>query len=187
MNAQLDLFDAASALLRGSPWLAVHKGDLRARALADRHYTRKRPGHPQWTRPGYNYVLVTPCGRACFVWWRPKYEAGVERYDGLRCLECTIFRREGPPPHLGGLPEASELVEGAVSALDWPEAWQYLGGELPICAQLPTLLVTGVGSRQTAARQVAPPGRCFREAGFVDLDHKVGRADVWLQRTREVG
>lgn len=165
-------------------WLPVNKGDRRARALADLHYTRKSPGHPQWTRPGYNYVLVTECGLAAFVWWRPKFEAGIERYDGLRCIECTLFARRGAAHDQGGLPIASELVRQAVIALDLPEAWQYLSGELAVPEDLPTLLVTGIGSKQTARRRgkAAPPGRCFIEAGWVELDHKKGRADVWLQQ-----
>jgi hypothetical protein len=81
-------------------WTPTTKGNARCRALADRHYTRQKPGSPQWTRPGYSAVLYasTDVGEAVFVWWRPKWEdgrPGTSRKDGLRCIECTHFRREG--------------------------------------------------------------------------------------------
>lgn len=79
-------------------WRETDKGDPRCRRLADRHYSRQTPGARMWTRPGYNFVLYTPDGRgAVFVWWRPKWESGIlgtERADGLRAIECTIFRNE---------------------------------------------------------------------------------------------
>ena len=160
------------------PWVRVDKGERRARVLADKHYTRQSPGHPMFTRPGYNFVLYTEVGdvRACFVWWRPKWEAGQERKDGLRCLECTIFRREGPRD---AEPVASALVLAAVHALKMPVALDDLAGVV----DPPDGLITGVGTEQTRKRRSkrSLPGKCFREAGFVEFDHKKGRADVWLK------
>lgn len=151
-------------------WRETDKGDARCRRLADRHYTRQRPGHPMWTRPGYNMVLYTSdeCGEACFAWWRPKWEDGIERFDGLRALECTLFRNE-----TGWL--SSSLIEQAVAAV---QCWErYEPG---------SSLITGIGSLQTQRRRSRNnrPGHCFRVAGWEDFEHARGRADVWLMCKR---
>lgn len=160
-----------------NPWVRVPKGDVRCRKLADRHYTRQRPGHPQWTRPGYTHVLYASdqYGEAVWCWWRPKWEAGVERGDKLRCIECTIFRREG----LAIL--SSDLVRAAVAALDTAQARQDLA--LDVCGPISDGLITGIGSQETSRGRSkhSPPGKCFRDAGWTDFDHKPGRADVWLR------
>lgn len=160
--------------MRISVWSVTHKGDPRGRALADKHYTRQSPGHPMWTRPGYNYVLIAD--GAVFVWWRPKWEAGIERKDGLRAIECTIFRRESPD-----LPKSSEMIRAAVAALTWPEARAEL--RLDACGSVPDGLITGVGVSATAARRSrhSPPGACFRAAGWRELKGKQSRrAQAWL-------
>lgn len=70
-------------------WMMTHKGDKRAVALADRHYTRQKPGTPQFCRPGRNVVLLSRDERALWVTW-----SGI-RDDGYNAWECTIFRNEG--------------------------------------------------------------------------------------------
>lgn len=158
-----------------NPWVRTHKGDTRARALADLHYTRQTPGHPMWTRPGYNYVLLVEPALAVWCWWRPKWEAGVGRKDGLRCLECTIFRRTPEAPL------ASDLVRWAVEALWRPEAFADLqySNAVPISDGL----ITGVGAKQTqrGRSKKSPPGKCYLAAGWEPFDHRPGRADVWLR------
>lgn len=158
-----------------NPWVRVHKGDSRARVLADCHYTRQNPGHPMWTRPGYNYVLLVEPGLAVWCWWRPKWEAGVERKDGLRCLECTIFRRTLQAPL------ASSLVCWAVDALWRQEAFEDL--RLANAVPITDGLITGVGSVQTqkGRSKNSLPGKCFLAAGWRYFDHRPGRADVWLK------
>ena len=155
------------------PWEVIRKGDVRGRILADKHYTRQTPGHPMWTRPGYNFCLYCEDtkGGAVFVWWRPKWEADIERKDKLRCLECTIFRNE-----TNWL--SSDLVKVAVVALESVEAKLELHHENP--AKL--MLITGVGSTKTIRGRSSKslPGACFRYAGWKDFDHKSGKADVWL-------
>lgn len=167
MSADRALFPASTI-----GWLVSTKGDADGRALAERHYTRQTPGAASWTRPGYNYVLVLPDGRGVFVWWRPKWEAGIERMDGLRAIECTIFRNSSPR-------RSSDLVREAVEALSWPAAGRYLHG----ITDPPDGLITGVSSAKTARRRSrrSLPGKCFREAGWVEFDHAKGVADVWLR------
>lgn len=154
-------------------FVETDKGDQRCRMLADRHYTRQKIGDRQWTRPGYNQVLYFSdrVGAAVFVWWRPKYEAGVERRDGMRAIECTIFRNES-----GAL--SSDLVIDACAAL---QSWERFSRDLAI--------ITGVDSTATASRRGknSRPGECFRRAGFVDMPLRQAfrkrrgvRCDTWL-------
>lgn len=169
----------------GGEWVVTNKGDQRARAMADRHYTRQSPGHPQWTRPGYSAVLLaeSPAGRALFVWWRPKWEhgaPGTARKDGLKCLECTHFRREGAGAGLpGALPIASALIRAAVAALNWPAVRAAL--HLDAAGVLMDGLITGVGSAATQSRRskASVPGRCFEAAGWTRLQKRGGKADYW--------
>jgi len=163
-----------------APWVPTTKGDRRCRALADLHYTRQTPGHPQWTRPGYSAVLHAgpDTGGALWVWWRPKWEdgrPGTARKDGLRVVECTHFRRTPG----ADLPRASALIRAAVAALALPEvrAALHLGAAGPIAG-----LLTGVGSRATARGRSrrSEPGACYLHAGWERYNKRGGRADVWL-------
>lgn len=147
---------------------------MRCRLLADKHYSRQTPGHPMWTRPGYNYVMYLEHeGRgAVWCWWRPKWEAGIERFDKLHALECTIFRNETTL-------RSSELVCEAVEALYLPEAEEALKLKEP--SQY--LLITGVSAPKTrkGRSKNSLPGACFRYAGWAPLEGKTSRrADTWL-------
>ena len=168
-------------------WVVTTKGDARCRAMADRHYTRQTPGHPQWTRPGYSAVLHAQAerGEGLFVWWRPKWEdprPGTARKDGLRCLECTHFRREGAATGApGALPIASDLIRAAVAALDMPEVRAAL--HLDAAGPITDGLFSGVGSSATSARRsrTAEPGECFARAGWTRIAKSGARADVWYR------
>lgn len=154
-------------------WTRVDKGDVRCRKLADRHYSRQTPGHPMWTRPGYNFVLyaVDEKGEASFCWWRPKWEAGIERKDGLRVIECTIFRNESSTV-------SSLLIRQAVEQLATSQA----RADLAINA-IDFPLITGISTEKTARGRSrrSLPGQCFRRAGWHEFTKgKTGRADVWL-------
>jgi len=163
----------------GTPWARITKGDSRGRELADRHYTRQTPGNPRWTRPGYNHVLFAEFGGglALWCWWRPKWEdgrPGTSRKDGLRALECTMFRREGRTP------VASELIRAAVAALDTEAAARDL--HLSAAGAI-EMLLTGVNARATRRRRGrrSRPGECYLRAGWRVLPgKKSARADVWL-------
>ncbi|MEK0313724.1 hypothetical protein [Cohnella sp. 56] len=71
-------------------WQIIDKGDRRALALADRHYTRQTPGSNQFCRPGRNLVLLGQDAKALWVTW-----SGI-RDDGWEAWECTIYRNESP-------------------------------------------------------------------------------------------
>lgn len=75
-------------------WRVVGKCDLAAVALADRHYSRRKVGSPQFMPPGETLVLVAE--RAVWGWWRPHPASGLRSLNGLDGWTCTIFRNEGP-------------------------------------------------------------------------------------------
>jgi hypothetical protein len=168
--------DTPTPPLGGEHWVETYKGDARAREHADRHYTRQSPGHPMWTRPGYNCVMLTHDASALWCWWRPKWEhgtPGTSRKDGLRVIECTMFRRDP------GAPIASFLVCAAVDYLRSEHAARSLHLD---AAGVVNALITGVGSSQTRGGRSprSPPGACFRHAGWRQFSKRGGKADVWL-------
>lgn len=159
-------------------WEEVSKGDARCRALADRHYSRQTPGHPMFTRPGYNQVLYysDSKGDAVYVWFRPKWESGIKgtmRKDGLYAIECTLFRNESAAL-------SSYLILDACAALmNWPKSHD---------TDWPDGAITGVKSGATERRRSkhALPGACYRRAGWIEFEHnKSDRADTWLKFKRE--
>lgn len=161
-------------------WKPTDKGDARCRALADSHYSRQTPGHPMFTRPGFNYVLhyESAYGEAAWCWWRPKWEdgrPGTQRKDGLECLECTLFAYR---KRADNAPLASEFVRDAVTALYLPAAAE----ALKLARPQDMLLITGVSSGKTSERRSrrSLPGKCFREAGWEEMEKATKRADVWL-------
>lgn len=127
-----------------SNWLTVSKGDIRARGIADRHYSRQKVRSPQFTRPGNNLVLLTEDCSSLWVSWKPAN--GIKRMDGLGDVyECTIFHRDS-----GDL--ASDLIKAAIVLTEqiWgipKEGW-----------------VTYIADDKV---QSPNPGYCFKMAGFV--------------------
>ncbi len=165
-------------------WVRITKGDPRGRRLADEHYTRQTPGAPSWTRPGFNHVLWWQGSDGVGLWcvWRPKWEAGIERKDRLRVLECTMFRRTtdfSGLPFGQPLPIASEMIRAAVAATTRPAAVADL--HLDTAGDI-SAIITGVRSDATMGRRgrATQPGHCFRMAGWQPIDKVSGRADVWL-------
>ena len=77
-------------------WERTHKFDAAAAALADRHYSRRTVGSPQFMPPGQTVILINPTRTAVFGWWRPHPSAGITPMNGLDGWTCTIFRNESP-------------------------------------------------------------------------------------------
>lgn len=125
-----------------SLWQIRNSKDPAALALADRHYSRRKPGSGQIGPPGRKITLVTPCERAVWLshWPDPKYVL-----DGLDAWRCSIFRSEG-----AGL--ASELIEAAM------EITAALWVDIPEDRWL-----TWVDRSKVAS---ANPGYCFKQAGW---------------------
>ena len=101
-------------------WIEVKDGDVRARALFDRHYSRIHykdgrqfnPNNPKrnlFCGPGAKMVLLTTTCDALFVW--RKFNSG----DSQQGINCMVFRNESPLL-------ASELILEAerLAAQRWP-------------------------------------------------------------------
>jgi hypothetical protein len=73
----------------GNPQFPIWK---LACALADRHYSRRKVGSPQFMPPGQTIVLLTEENDAVFGWWRPDPKAGIKQMNNLDGWTCTIFR-----------------------------------------------------------------------------------------------
>jgi hypothetical protein len=126
------------------PWRRVKRSDARARALADRHYSRQTVGAVDFMPAGRVFVLLTHCGRA--VW------GVVENLDpaGELRWRCSIFRNEG-----AGL--SSELIREATTLTH--VRWRRRYGALP-----PVALTTEIDA--ASVRHKRDPGRCFFRAGW---------------------
>src|SRR6185436_16207717 len=75
------------------PWRLTSKRDLRAAALADRHYSRRTIGSDQFMPPGRTLVFMT---EDADVVWGTHWPNAELSLDGMDCWRCTIFRNEGP-------------------------------------------------------------------------------------------
>ena len=122
-------------------WQQVTKFDKRACALADRHYSRRKIGSPQFMPPGETVVLLAD--NAVFGWWRPAPSSGIVAMNGLDGWTCTIFRNES-------LIRSSDLIIDAEAALDG----RTIG---------PDGLITYVYDAKVRSGN---PGYCFKIAGY---------------------
>lgn len=160
-----DLFQRTTDV--AARWRETHKGHARLIELADRHYTRQQPGTNQACRPGVNLCLLLSDGSAVWVVWRHIPEVG--RKDGLEAWECTLFRNEGARL-------SSELIAEACAITFRKWGWPPRDG-----------MITAVGIAETAGRRSrsAPPGQCFRIAGWLTFDHpSTDNSKAWLRAPR---
>lgn len=136
-------------------WVRVKKSDPLACALADRHYSRRKVGSPQFMPPGQTIVLLRAdglvAGDAVFGWWRPDPSSGIPSMNGLDGWTCTIFRNESPVL-------SSELI------LDAEPAMTEFGYDIG-----PDALLTYVWD---AKLRSVNPGYCFKMAGW----HRCGKS-----------
>lgn len=124
-------------------WWISHQADSRAVALADRHYSRKKPGSRQFMPPGRMLVLLSTDGLALWGTSWP-YARYVNRpYPGA--FLCSIFRNEGD-------------VLSSVLALEAIAATRYHFGQIPADG-----FITFVDADAIASPN---PGYCFKCAGF---------------------
>jgi hypothetical protein len=145
MSEALTLFDAGL-------WQRRHKSDPAALALADRHYSRRRPGSNQIGSAARRLVFVTPCERALWLTSWPNPDRAM---DGLDAWRCMIFRNEG-----AGL--SSELIRAAMTLT--AELW-----EGPPADGWLTYI-------EPAKIRSAHPGYCFKAAGW-ELDRGYRRSN----------
>ena len=124
-------------------WRLSNRADPRAVALADRHYSRQKPGTSQFVAPGRCLVLAAPAAVWVTSW--PKFV----QHEFTNAWVCSMFRNDGAEL-------SSELIREAVAATRWrwPEVPE--GG-----------MVTFVDA--AAVRPKRDPGYCFHRAGFVTV------------------
>jgi len=73
-----------------TPWMVVSDGHPTARAIADRHYSRRHRGASLFVGPGEKLILLSYDLKALFCWRFARL-----REDNQVGVECTIFRNEG--------------------------------------------------------------------------------------------
>lgn len=130
-------------------WALVHKADGAAVALANRHYSRRRPAS-QVGPPARGVILRTPEGDALWAC----HASAIDRLDGYPTAWSNgYFRNESP--HL-----ASELILEALAAT------RHVLGDPPADG-----VITYVDP--DAVKPNRRPGRVYERAGF----ELVGRTD----------
>jgi len=127
-------------------WHASHRADPLALPLADRHYSRQKPGTPQFVPPGRCLVLLNQDVTALWVTSWP-FTRWV-RHAWAGAWVCSFFRNESP--HL-----SSDLIVDAVAATRW--YWP----------DVPALgIVTFIDPAKVRSTN---PGFCYRSAGWTRL------------------
>ena len=139
-------------------WVRSHRFDTPSRVIADRHYSRRKIGSPQFVPPGRCLVLraETDTGRALWVTSWPFAE--YVRHEWAGAWVCSIFRNEGAG-------RASTLIRQAVAAT----RAEY--GDPP-----PLGLITFVD--RAKVREKRDPGHCFIIAGFRPCGQTKGGLDA---------
>lgn len=142
-------------------WQRVTKFDARSAALADRHYSRRKIGSPQFMPPGQTIILLGEDERAVFGWWRPDPSSGIRAMNGLDGWTCTIFRNESTH-------QSSWLILQA-------ELWvAKLGYE---CG--PSGFITYVWDKKVRSSN---PGYCFKQAGWLRAGRSADDKKTLLQK-----
>ena len=135
----------------GTPWRQVKRDDPRARALADRHYSRQTVGAKDFMASGRTFVLLAEfCSRlpeATRAVW-----GVIDNLDpvGARRFRCSIFRNETPWLSSFLIREATTLTLER-----WSRRFGWTGSPA---------LTTEIDPTKT--RRKRDPGRCFRKAGW---------------------
>src|SRR5258708_1149816 len=127
-----------------SPWRLSWRADPAARAIADRHYNRQKPGAEQFVPPGRCLVLKTADSSAAWITSWPFAEFVQHAWPGAWVN--SLFRNEGGR-------RSSDLIRWAVAhtRAAWP-AVPDLG------------VISFVDAAKTAPKEV--PGWCSRRAGW---------------------
>ena len=132
-------------------WRVSNRSDPIGARMADRHYSRQKPGTPQFVGSGSDVVLIAPPDGNAKALWVTKWQKYVRTPWWKDAWVCSLFRNEG-----AGL--SSELVTEAVQAT--MAVW---GGPPP------GGFVTFVDSDKTKPK--AHPGYCYRVAGWEHVGH----------------
>jgi hypothetical protein len=130
-------------------WRRSHRFDPAGCALADRHYSRQKPGTPQFMPPGSCRVLVANNGKAVFGLSYPKAEFVKHAWAGAWIV--SIFRNEEAGPL------ASDMLREAMAIMQS----EYPMPELGCVTFVDPFKVRGVPEHGELIK-----GFCFKKAGF---------------------
>ena len=137
-------------------WHESWRADPRGAALADRHYSRQKPGTRQFVPPGRCVVLRTEAADAVWVTSWPFAQYVKHAWPGAWVN--SLFRNESD--HL-----ASELIREAIAATRW--YWP----DIPEIG-----LVTMVDPKKVRSTN---PGYCYKCAGFTKVGKTKAGQIVW--------
>ena len=126
-------------------WQLSHRADPKAVALADRHYSRQKPGTPQFVPPGRCMVLYAETATGKAVWVTSWPFAQYVKHAWAGAWVCSIFRNEE-----AGL--SSSLIGEVVAAT------RAFFGEPPALGIITFVLPKALRS--------VNPGACFKHAGW---------------------
>lgn len=143
-------------------WQRITKFDPRGAQLADRHYSRRTVGSPQFMPPGQTVILWAP--GAVFGWWRPDPASGIKAMNGLDGWTCTIFRNES------GMRSSALILDAELAIAE--------GGHG--CG--PSGLITYVWDKKVRS---ANPGACFKAAGWKRSGRSADGKKTLLQKPFE--
>lgn len=142
-------------------WCLSHRADPAAARLADRHYSRRKIGTPQFAPPGSCVVFLTDCGRAFWVTSHQKWVGAPGRrgHAWTGAWINSAFRQEG-----AGI--ASELIRQAVAAT------RAHYGEPPELGMV--TFINREKVRPTMVHGTPTWGWSYRKAGFVEAGETKG-------------
>lgn len=121
-----------------------NRGDYEAARMADRHYSRRTVGSPQFTGPGTDLVLRNTEGTILFVWiYHNAAGEHLQRWDKQIGYCCSLFRNESSRIASEIILEAERIVR---------DTWG------------PNRVYTYVNPRKI--KRTRSPGRCFLKAGW---------------------
>jgi len=161
-------------------WKIVTRSDGRARALADKHYSRQNPGAFEFCPPGNNIVLIGQNDDALWVSHRPdpRAQLRIPRMDGFDYWDNPYFRNES------GL-LASAMIREALGITLWCWGTSYL----PLHGFHSFVDPRKVKPTMRRGRPVF--GYCFEKAGFslspiLTKERKLLRYIISLDKLRAI-
>ena len=132
-------------------WYLSHAADPRAARLANRHYSRQKPGTPQFSPPGRKLILLDEEASAVWASSWPFPEFVRREYADAWC--CSLFRNESTIL-------SSTLICEAVAITRWKYGTPPTSG-----------MVTMIDASKVKSRN---PGYCYKCAGFVQVGFTKG-------------
>ena len=126
-------------------WKMSHRADPASAVIADRHYSRQKPGTPQFVAPGRCLVLRAETEDGIALWVTSWPFAQYVKHAWAGAWTCSLFRNEGAAL-------SSDLINQAVSAT----RWYY--GKPPALGMITFVLPKAIRS--------VNPGFCYKAAGW---------------------